>query len=123
MTTISARTRRILATAIAVAAITVATGPVSNAGSSTITCTGGSQVISNWSGGASSEAITNSNGTCGNVGHSGKLYIGGGAYSWSSVSWYGSIGGCWVKSYSYAMQQSRHYWSYNGNATSKYLSV
>lgn len=111
------------ATAVAIILATLVAGPAI-AGSGTIDCNGSDRAISNYNdGGTRSVATTASNGQCGNVKISSKVYVGGGVYAWDTPESFGTTSGVKLHIRSATLSHSKHYWDFLGNPTSKTLSV
>ncbi|MCR6713485.1 MAG: hypothetical protein NVV57_12730 [Demequina sp.] len=70
-----------------------------------------------------STAKTASNGSCGVVKISSRIYVGGSVYAWDSPENFGTTSGVKLHQVSATLSQSKHYWDFLGNPTSKILSV
>lgn len=115
--------RAVSALAIALLAATFIAGSAS-AGSGVIDCVGDNRPIENVNDGPThSTAKTASNGQCGVVKISSKVYVGGGVYAWDTPQNFGTSSGVKLHQKSATLSQSRHYWDFYGNPTSKLLNL
>lgn len=78
------------------------------------TLTSGSCTLSYSNGQSPLRTTTTTNGSCGNIGMSARIYYGGGSYAWTSITWYGSYMASYWRDYSgNSMTNSRHYYLSN----------
>lgn len=95
---------------LALAFLAIATPAHANWGS----LTSGACNLSYSNGQSPLRTTTTSNGSCGTIGMSARIYYGGGSYAWTSVTWYGSDPRSWFRDYSgNSMTNSRHYYLSN----------
>lgn len=105
---------------LAVAAVT----PTASAGSGTIACYPGTyHAIGNANHGGSSVAFTwTYTDDCGKIGLSARVYVGGGAYGWTGIQWWGKAGAYhYEREFDTTMTASRHYYTYYTSGTYKAL--